>query len=345
MLYVTTRSDRDAVTIYRALTCDLGPDGGQLVPMQVPFFGEEALAALASRSFNENVAYILSLLFRKNLTGRDIDLVTGKRSVNLLDVNSRTMAAETWRNLDCDFGGYGDRLFRLLVREPEAKPGQWFTMSVRIAVIFAVFGELMARGIVSADAPLDIAVPSLDFQYPMAAWYARSWGLPIGTIICACNENNAPWCLIHQGDMRTDVPVRHTLTAACDQALPGGLERLIHAVLGTEEARRYAAAAAEGKLYTMEPEQQTRLRAGISVSVVSQRRMAFMIPNLFRSGSWKPDLYAAMAYTGLVDHRAAPGDTGKALVISEENPVYSAGLLSAYLGMSADEVAGMLEKG
>ena len=344
MFYVTTRSDRETFTPYRAMTADRAPDGGWFIPMERPCL-TGLLHDAAGRSFNDNVAVVLNLLCGAELTGRDIDLVSGKHTVEQLPLTSRTMVAEIWHNLDCDFSGYVDRLFRLTVQKPEGKLGQWFAISVRIAVLFAVFAELTAVGYVCEESPLDIAVPSFDFQFPMAAWYARSWGLPIGTIICACNENNAPWCLIHQGQMRTDVPVRATGTPACDQALPAGLERLICGTLGMEEAVRFGTAAAEGQPYEMEAEQQRLLRSGISVSMVSQRRMAFMLPNLYRTGIWKPDLYAAMAFTALVDHRAAPGDTGRALVISEESPVWSAGLLSQYLGMSAEKLAGMLEKG
>ena len=345
MRYVTTRSDRESYTPHQAMTADRAPDGGWFLPEEAPVFTEELLRAGAGKSFNENVAAVLRLLFDGSLTGRDIDLVAGKAAVNLLPLNSHTHVVETWRNLDCDFAGYRDRLFNLMVRDPFTNPGQWFTLAVEIAVIYAVFAELAAAGKVSAEAPLDLAVPSFDFRLPMAARYARSWGLPIGTIICACNENNAPWCLLHQGELRTDVPVRSTGIPACDQAVPAGLERLIHSTLGMEEAGRWGACVAAGRLFTLEAAQQAALREGISVSVVSRRRMDFMLPNLFGAGGWHPDPYAAMAYTGLVDHRAAPGDTGMALVIAGENPVYSAGLLSGYLGIPAEQIRRIIENG
>lgn len=343
MLYVTTRTDRDVYTPIWALSEDFAPNGGQFLPIRVPQLDREALQTVAERSFNENVAAVLSLLFRKNLTGRDIDLANGKFTAQLQELNSRTLAAELWRNLDCSFDDYVLRLFRMIVKEPDRKPGSWFILSVRIAQLFGIFGELMAKGLVFTEKPLDLSVPSFDFQYPMAAWYARSWGLPIGTIICCCNENNAPWSLLHQGQMRTDNTVRHTYTAACDQAVPAGLERLIHGVLGTVEANSFASACGAGELYTLTEEQQTLLRAGLSVSVVSQRRMAFMLPNIYREDRWQPEPYAAMAYTGLVDHRAAPGDTGCALIIAEENPLYRVDMLADMLGMEPDALRLKLE--
>lgn len=344
MLYVTTRSDRDAYTDHWVLTHDLAPDGGQFLPRTVPHFDEGALGEVASRSFNQNVAFILSLMFRRRITGWDVDLTIGKRPMNIVELNSRTMVAEVWRNSDWCFDQFVERLFRLFVEAPEIKPSQWFRMSVRIAVLFGIYGELMARGTVSLAQPLDIAVPSFDFQFPMAAWYARSWGLPIGRIICCCNENNGPWTLLHQGELRTDLEPKETFTAACDQAVPAGLERLIDGVLGRGETRRYVGAVESRRRYKLEPEQRELLRRGLSVSVVSQRRMTFMIPNIYRTGRWIPDPYSAMSYAGLVDHRARPGDTGMALIISEEDPIFSVEMLSRIIGISEEQLRGQLEK-
>lgn len=344
MLYVTTRSQRDAYTDHWVLTHDLAPDGGQFLPRAMPSFDEAALEDVASRSFNQNVAYVLSLLYRKQITGWDVDLTIGKRPMDIMELNSRTLVAEVWRNSEWRFDQFVERLYRLFVEEPEAKPSQWFVMSVRIAVLFGVYGTLMSRGTVSVEQPLDIAVPSFDFQFPMAAWYARSWGLPIGGIICCCNENNAPWTLLHQGELRTDLEPKETFTSACDQAVPGGLERLIFGVLGGDETRRYINAVASRCRYKLEPAMRDLLRRGLSVSVVSQRRMAFMLPNIYRTGRWIPDPYSAMSYAGLVDHRSRPGDTGMALVISEEDPVFSVEMLSRFIGISEDKLRSRLEK-
>lgn len=341
MLYVTTRTDQDAFTSYRAMTQDFGPDGGQFIPRIEPRFDEAALAELAKRSFNQNVAHVLSLLYRRKITAWDVDLVIGKHPMALVELPGRTLVAQTWHNSDRRFDQFVERLFRVVVTEPEQRPGQWFTMSVRIAVLCGILGHLMARGV---EMPVDLAVPSLDFQFPMAAWYARAWGLPIGTIICCCNENNAPWTLLYQGKLRPGRGVRRTVTDACDQTAPAGLERLIRAVLGPEEVKRYVQTLEAGKAYRLEPERRDRLREGFAVAVVSQRRMEFMLPNICRSGRWIPDLYAAMAYTGLVDHRSGCGETGTCLIISEENPVFSAELLAKTMGISAETLRQRLQE-
>lgn len=344
MLYVTTRASSDAFTAYRAMTADRAPDGGQFLPRQMPAFTESDWEEMTRASFNDNVARLLNLLCDCALTGRELDPVIGKGSARILDLDSRTLAAEIWRDGDCSFEETVRRIFRLVAKDTGDAPGQWFVMSLRIAMLFGIYAELMARGAVSPDRPLDLAVPSMDFQLPMAAWYARSWGAPIGTIICACNENDAPWSLIRLGELRTDLSVRRTITPGCDQALPDGLERLIHAALGEGEVRKYLELRKDGRLYALELPQQEALRAGLSVAVISRRRLEFMIPNLYRSGRWTPDLYAAMAYAALADHRASAGETGKALLLAEEDPAASADTLAGLLTIPADRLRRRLTK-
>ena len=338
MLYVTTRTDRDAFTPLYAMTHDCSPDGGQFLPMQVPHFGEEELREMAGRSFNENAAQILSLLFRRSLTGWDLDLNIGKNPLQLDTLNSHTLLAKLRFNPEWSFEALTRRIFRLMEKDSDMEPGAWFTMSLRIALLFGIFGELMARELVSAENPMDVSVPSFDFQYPMAVWYAKQWGLPIGNIICCCNENNAPWSLLHLGEMRTDTAVRETLTTACDQAVPNGLERLIAGTLGTEVLERYLKTAAQRRSFALEASQLEQLRDGFWVSVVSQRRMRFMIPNLCPTDGQMLDPYAIMSYAGLMDHRSQSGETGLALVISEEEPIHGAGILSRAMDISEAEV-------
>lgn len=333
MLYVTTRGQQNVFTGHWAMNHE--SDRGQLIPRQFPSFNRMDLRRIADSTFNENVAYILDLLYRERITPWDVDMALGKHPMDLVDLNSRTLAARLWWGSDRSFNLFVDRLFRIFSDDPMERPGSWFTLCVRAAVIVGVLGKLMADGLVSEREKIDISVPSWDFQFPMAAWYVRSWGMPIGRIICCCNENNAPWVLMNQEELRGDNPVVPTIMPACDQAAPAGLERLIYEVLGQYEAERYGTAMENGGRYRLEESQRRRLRKEIAVSVVSQRRLRFLLPNLFRDGQWM-DPYAAMSYAGLVDHRARSGDTGRGLIICQEDPILYAPMLARELGITEE---------
>ena len=85
MLYVTTRGGSEIVTAHWAMTHD--PDAGQLIPRQeIRFDGD-----IAKRSFNQNIAYALELLFQEKISAWDVDMALGKHPVDLMDLNSRSM--------------------------------------------------------------------------------------------------------------------------------------------------------------------------------------------------------------------------------------------------------------
>ena len=333
MLYVTTRGGGEAGTSYWAMTHEA--EKGQLLPKQFPDFAPEELEAVKTRTFNQNVAHVMNLFYREQISAWDVDMAFGKHPLELTDLNSRITAARLWWGSDRGFQQFVGRLFRAYSSDPFEKPSSWFLLSVRMAVLVGIMGKLMAQGIVGGEETIDLSVPSFDFQFPMAAWYVRNWGFPIGRIICCCNENNTPWILMNQEDLRMDRAVRHTLTVACDQAIPGGLERLLYHVLGSHEADRFGDALEKGTRYQLTEEQRRLLRSQIAVSVISQRRLRFLLPNLFRDGQWM-DPYAAMSYAGLVDHRANTGDTGRGLVICQEDPVLHAALLEKELGITEE---------
>lgn len=330
MLYVTTRGEKEVFTGRWAMTHE--PDRGQVIPRQEPRFDGN----FADRSFNQNIAYVLDTLYREKISAWDVDLALGKHPMDLTERSSRTLDARLWWGSDRSFDQFTRRLLTIFTGDTGERPSVWFTMSVRIAVLAGICGKLMADGRLAEGETVDLSVPSFDFQFPMAAWYARRWGLPIGRIICCCNENNAPWVVLNQDELRTDVSVRRTMTAACDQAVPSGLERLIHAVLGPHEALRFGEAVESGGRYRLEASQRGQLQNELAVTVVSQRRLRFLMPNIYRDAGWTPDPYTAMSYAGLVDHRAHTGDTGLGLIISQEDPILHAAVLEQELGISEE---------
>ena len=74
MLYATTRNAREAYTAQRALTENRGPDGGLYVPFREPDLSGEMLGSLLEMPARDCMAQVLNLLFRKQLTGWDVEL-------------------------------------------------------------------------------------------------------------------------------------------------------------------------------------------------------------------------------------------------------------------------------
>lgn len=346
MLYVTTRVQGDAFTASRAMLENRGPEGGFYLPLRMPKFDEAEIMALGENSFAGNVAQMINLMFNTELDSWAVEFAIGRYPVNLVNISGRAVVAETWHNPAWRF----ERLVRGVekaIRQSDQisqTPSDWMVIAARVAVLFGVFGELIREGSVSPDSPIDIAVPSGNFSGVMAAWYGREWGLPIANIVCCCNENAAAWNLLHKGELRTDAVAVKTLTPACDYAVPTDLERLIYHTLGVQETNRFLEVCRRGGNYYLERYQADQLRRGIQVSVVSSSRMEATIANLYGTGSYIADPYTALVYSGLIDYRSRTGGGKTALIMSDESPAFSVGLVSRCLGMSVGELKKRINK-
>ncbi len=346
MLYVTTRSDQDAYTAQRVLSENRGPDGGLYVPFHAPELPPEEIDALADKDFNTCVADTLNLLFQTNLTRWDVDMCVGKRPVRFATLNHRVLVAESWHNLAGEFSRMAENLagHMSVDQDGKAQPGSWAQVGVRIAVLFGVCGELMRRGFVSRERPFDVTLVSGDVSGAISAWYARKWGLPIGTIVCCCNENNSLWELLRQGQLRTEAVSLTTLTPEADVVVPESLERLIYACGGVAEVEHYVDRCRRGKTYYPSEELRESLHRGIYVSVVSGRRMMETIPNIYNTTGYLLSPYDSLAYAGLLDYRSRMGESRCAVVLSERRPDRDAETVASALSITVQELRKRLER-
>ena len=320
---MTTRSKNDAYTAARTMNLDRGPDGGLFIPFRLPQYSVEEISALGSKSFGQNVADILNLFFSTKLSGWDVDMSVGRSPVKYKAMNYRMIVAEAWHNMDRNFSRVLNSLACKIHPDGEliGAPANWVQTAIRIAVLFGIYGELLRTEQVSVDTPFDIAVPSGTFAAPMAAWYARKMGLPIGTIICGCNENSAPWDLLHRGELDTDTLAVDTNTPEGDFPLPPDLERLICETCGQDEAMHYFWCCTEGSTYAPAENAWEAMRSGMFAAVVSRVRVETIIPSIYRTNKYILDPYAALAYGALSDYRARTGGSGTALLLAEKNPL------------------------
>lgn len=310
------------------------------MPFQMPELNREQILALKDKTFGQIVADILNLFFSARLDGLDVDFCVGRYPVKLIAMSHRIVIGETWHNPDWSFG----RMVRNLsgrIRGTEDTPDQptnWAEISVRIAVLFGLFGELERVGIADPDHPIDLSVMAGDFSAPMSAWYAREMGLPIANIICSSNENAAVWDLIHHGELRTNQPLIETQIPQADISLPSDLERLIYHTLGRVEVHRYLQTVQRGGTYVPPVDRFETLRKGIYAAVISGRRTESIIPSVYRTSTYLLGPGSALAYGGLQDYRASTGETRPSMILTEKSPMLDEEIVAAAMGMTPGEL-------
>lgn len=339
MLYATTRGKHDVVTAYKTIHLDCYGDGGLFVPFRMPAIGNEELSALFASSPNRIIAEVLNLFFNGNLTEWDMEYTLGRRPTRVSTVGSRLSVLECWNDPAGDVRQLVRALSRRLRGErSDAEPTNWFSMAVRIALLFSAYGSLLSAGRIHRNVPLDVAVCTGDFAAPMAAWYARRMGLPIGKIICGCNANGGFWDLLNRGEFDTGAVTVKTATPEADFVVPRDLERLIFDTCGLEENLRYLQRCAMGKTYFLPEEKLETLCDGMFAAVSSDRRMASIVLGVYRTCGYILSPYAALAYGSLQDYRAITGESRPALLVSEKSPLRDDALVGKLLRIPTGEL-------
>lgn len=335
MLYITTRNCRDAYTAQRALRENRGPDGGMYLPFHEPSYSAEDWKELAQKPFGQRVAEILNRLFGTRLACWDVDVCIGRNPVHFVPLGHRTLAAELWRNPGGSYDYLARELAEQLLNEPNYQRG-WLAIALRIAVLFGIYGRL------PSGEPTDLALVSGNFTAPISAYYARAWGLPIGNVICCCNENSGLWELLRHGQLRADAAVVRTAVPEADAAVPESLERLVFEAGGTAEVERYLEVCRRGGTYAPGDLVLAKMNDGLSVSVVSSQRIGQTISSVYRTHHYVLSPAAALAYAGLMDARATPGMAKNALILAEKSPALDAEFTAGSLKISEQELNDLL---
>ena len=346
MLYETTRSKVATYTAQRALKEDRSPDGGFYVPASLPAFSRDELEALLKEPAGEIVARTLNSFFKGRLTRMDVEFTVGKRFFGLARISHRIVIGELWRNADGSFGELCRRLAERLSAEfGIAQAGTWMRISCRIALVFAMYAELRRQGIVTVDEILDAAVLTEDFEGPYALWTAKRMGLPIGQIICACNDNGGLWDLLNRGQMKLNARVYPTIAPKCDTAIPAGLELLIKEKLEWDDVEEFLDLREKGGTWYLSPEEHRYFREGFYAAVISDKRIRMAIPNLYNTNGYILCPYSALVYTGLMDYRSHPGPRRAALMLTDYDPRQCADTVIRALAISDQELRDWCQNG
>lgn len=339
MLYASTRSKVETYTAQRTLWSERAPDGGQFVPVKLPQFKRTEILRMRNRTPEDNIALVLNRFFQTEFSGKEVEYAIGRSYYRLKSIRHKMLMAELWHNPQGTFDALAGLLIPRIAAQPQTgAPGRWPRIALRIAVLFALYGDLLEKGEANPLYPLDLAVPTGDFSWPMAAWYARRMGLPIESIILCCAENDGVRDLIHRGQIRLDAPTIPSIVPRCDCAVPEGLEEGIFALLGRDEVAEFLRIREKGGVYAVNPEQKRTLSEGMYVAVNSSKRLREVIPNAYRTFGYVLCPYGAMVYTGVMDFQSVTGKYNKVLMLCDHSPAHSLTTTAAAMGISPAEL-------
>ena len=316
MLYRNTRNKVDSYTAHRVLNTELPTYGGLALPMNIPVLPEQTLQDVLSLSFSEAVSRILNEFFPGRITAWDIACALGKSPARLDAIGQKVLMGVLWDNREHSFEYLVNSLYGCLCGNTNLRPTRCARFAITVSVVFGLFAEASKQGFLQ----LDFAAAAGDMETVFAAWYAKKMGLPVGTILCVCNENSNTWDFLHRGSLNTAAPVVPSILTEMDVQLPVYLESLIYSSLGENVLAQYVAALEEGAIFSLGEEQLNLLNEGLYSCVVGSNRVADVISSVSKTDGYSLDAYAAAIYGGLQDYRAKTGRNCHTLVWASHKP-------------------------
>lgn len=212
----------------------------------------------------------------------------------------------------------------------------WGRLLPQIVYYFSAYCDYVNSGRLAMGDTLDFCVPTGNFGNILAGWYAKQMGLPVGCFICASNENNVLTDFIQTGIYDKNRAFHTTISPSMDILVSSNLERLLHALCGCKDVKRFMTELYDLGRYSVGDGTLQRIRRDFHAGCCDDDETRAAILSLFGETGYLMDTHTAVAYKVLCDHRADIGETAPAVVVSTASPFKFASDVLDALGKRTD---------
>ncbi len=190
-------------------------------------------------------------------------------------------------------------------------------------IVYYVYAyvQLLANEKITEGQPINVVVPTGNFGNILAAFYAKSMGLPIAKLICASNENKVLFDFFTTGIYDKNREFVLTNSPSMDILISSNLERLIYRIAGEDAAANAALMASlskEGK-YEITPEMKAQL-ADFYGGFTTEEQTASVIHDLYEKTGYVLDTHTAVASGVYASYVAETGDDTVTVIASTASP-------------------------
>ena len=226
-------------------------------------------------------------------------------------------------------------------------------LAPQIVYYFSAYADLLAQGAISNGDPVNFVVPTGNFGNILAAYYARSMGLPVGRLICASNRNKVLTDFFQTGVYDTRRQFYKTTSPSMDILISSNLERLLFEVADRDGKliSTWMKQLKESFTYNVGEQRLEWLNSIFTGGYADDQQCAAEIRTRFEQDGYLMDTHTAVASHVLREYRQATGDDTVTVIVSTASPYkFAADVLSAVMtpaatqGMNAFECSEALEK-
>jgi len=193
----------------------------------------------------------------------------------------------------------------------------WGRLMPQIVYYLSATAQLLACGAVSAQRPLDIAVPTGNFGNILAAYYAKRMGAPIGRLICASNQNKVLADFLETGVYDIcDRAFSTTPTPSMDILLSSNLERLLYELAGAQTCASWMRELQQTRRFAVDAATLARIQNEFTGGWLDNNETLAAVRDLYEEQRYLVDPHSAIAYEVSRRLRAAQPSTNPLLVVA-----------------------------
>ena len=208
----------------------------------------------------------------------------------------------------------------------------------QVVYYFSAYADLLKKGEITCGDPVNFVVPTGNFGNILAAYYARSMGLPVGKLICASNRNNVLSDFFATGTYDVRRQFFKTTSPSMDILISSNLERLLYEVADRDGdlIATWMRQLKECGSYAVGEQRLDWLRDIFAAGYADDQQCAQEISDVFEQHGYLMDTHTAVASKVLRMYREQTGDATPTVIVSTASPYkFAADVLTALRGKNA----------
>ena len=193
-------------------------------------------------------------------------------------------------------------------------------LAPQVMYYFKAYADLVSEGRIKTGDTVHYVVPTGNLGDILAGWFAKLLGLPVGTLVCASNQNNVLTDFINTGVYDKRREFYKTNSPSMDILVSSNLERLLYLLCKDESyvAGLMQKLSSEG-WYEISNEMLIKLRSGFAAGCCDDESSIRTIGKVFHDHAYLMDPHTAVAWN-VCDSFMESFGAAPAVVLSTASP-------------------------
>ncbi len=200
-------------------------------------------------------------------------------------------------------------------------------------IVYYVYAylKLLRAGEISKGEKINVCVPTGNFGNILAAYIAKSMGLPIAKLICASNDNKVLYDFFKSGRYDKNRDFILTKSPSMDILISSNLERLLYLALSRDgiKTKELMEKLSKDGSYELGKEDREFMSDFVGV-YADEKEMSEAIAKLYKEADYIMDTHTAVAYAGYKKYKDETKDATKTVIAATASPYkFSASVVKA----------------